>query len=134
MFSGRTFIFVAAVVIVPTWAYIPYNEVPINIFDSKQTSFELQVLKSIELLKSFFQRDDVALAIGIGHTALKFVPYIGELVKLIPLLQNTLEGRSEWRTAFTKAVKDEIMYGITESEIRVSQIIDKLIIFHLILI
>lgn len=119
MFSARAFIFIA-IVIGPSCAYIPYNEAPINIFDNKQTSFELRVLKSIELLKGFFNRDDVALAIGVGHTVLKFVPYVGEIVKLLPLIQNTIESRSEWRAAFTKAVKDEIMYGITDSEIRVS--------------
>lgn len=117
MFAIRTFIFIA-IVIVPSWTHIPYDEVPINIFDSKQTQFELRVSESIERLKGFFNRDDVSLGIGIAHTALKFVPYIGEFVKLIPLLQNNLEGRSEWRTAFTKAVKDEINYSITESEIR----------------
>lgn len=129
MFATRFLILFVAIVVGPSCAYIPYDEVPINIFDSKQTSFELRVSESVNLLNGFFNRDDVALAIGVGQTVLKFVPYVGEIVKLLPLIQNTLESRSEWRTAFTKAVKDEIMFGITESELRVSHLQCRLSIF-----
>lgn len=117
MLSIKTLIFIA-IAIAPSLTYIPYDEVSINIFDRKQTSFELRVFETTEMVKSFYGRDDVVLAIAVGQTALKFLPYIAEFAKLIPLVKNTLDGRGEWQTAFTKAVKDEIMFGISESEIR----------------
>lgn len=107
-----------ATAIISTGAEIPYDEVETNIFDSIPRDFEHHVLNSTQITKDFFARDDVSLAIAAGKVALEYLPYIGELAHLIPLMRDTLEDRSEWRGAFTKAIADETMRTIAESESR----------------
>lgn len=99
-------------------AEIPYDEVEASIFDSQTKDFEQNVLNSTEITKDFFDREDVSLAIATGMVALEYLPYIGELARLIPLMRNTLEDRSEWRGAFTKAIAQETLRTIAESEVR----------------
>lgn len=99
-------------------AEIPYDEVEASIFDSLPRDFERNVLNSSEITKDFFEREDVSLAIATGMVALEYLPYIGEFARLIPLMRDTLEDRSEWRGAFTKAIAHETMRTIAESEVR----------------
>lgn len=107
-----------ATLIISSHAEIPYDEVEANIFDSIPRDFELHVLNSTQITKDFFARDDVSMAIAAGKIALEYLPYVGEFAKLIPMMRNTLEDRSEWRGAFTKAIADETMRTIAESESR----------------
>lgn len=107
-----------AIFISPIWAKIPYDEVEASIFDSQPTDFELNVLSSTQITKDFFDRSDVSLAVATGVVALEYLPYVGELARLIPLMRGTLEDRSEWRSVFTKAIAQETMRTIAESEVR----------------
>lgn len=101
-------------------AKIPYGEIDINIFDNRTRDFELNVAMSTRMVNGFYARDDISLAISAGVVLAKCVPlpFIKEIVKLIPLMRNTLEERSEWRSVFTKAISDETMRAVTDSEIR----------------
>lgn len=107
-----------SIAIYSTRAEIPYDDVELNLFSKQTRVFELNVLQSTQIAKSFFDRDDVSIAIAIGTIGLEFVPYIGRFARLIPLMRDTVGDRSEWRTQFTKAIADEKMNAITESENR----------------
>lgn len=95
------------------------NEINVNIFDSRPRDFERHVLESSKILKSFINRDDVSLAITAGTALISFSPfYIAKFHKLVPLVRQILADRSDWRDAFTKAIADETMRGVVESEVR----------------
>lgn len=112
-------IFYFAAVVGLIWAEIPYDEVQTNLFDSELRDFELRVLNSTQITKHFFAREDVLVAIAAGVVALEhYSPFIAQLAKLIPLMRDTMEDRSQWRGAFTKAIADETMRIIAESENR----------------
>lgn len=109
-----------AIVISSSRAKIPYNEIDINIFDSRIKDFEMNVNMATRMVNGLYTRDDISLVISAGMILVKGVPlpFIKEIVKLIPLMRNTLEERSEWRSVFTKAISDETMHAVTDSEIR----------------
>lgn len=92
------------------------NAIQTSIFDNQPSDFEKRVLTASKITQNFFARDDVVLALAIGSSALKSVPFIKEFLKLIPLIQDTLKDRSGWREAFTKAIANETMRVIAESE------------------
>lgn len=109
-----------AIVISSSRAKIQYNEIDINIFDSRTKDFEMNVNMATRMVNGLYTRDDISLVISAGMILVKGVPlpFIKEIVKLIPLMRNTLEERSEWRSVFTKAISDETMHAVTDSEIR----------------
>lgn len=102
-----------------SFAEILFDEIQVNIFDSRPRDFERHVLESSKILKSFIARDDISLAITAGTAALSFSPfYLAKFYKLVPLVRQILADRSDWRDAFTKAIADETMRGVVESEVR----------------
>lgn len=102
-----------------SWAEIySYDDIQPNLFSKDSKVFESNVIVTTRIIKKFFDREDVTMAIAAGKILLEFIPYIGVFAKLIPLARNTVSDRSEWRTLFTKSTADETMSAITESEIR----------------
>lgn len=94
-------------------------DIPVNVFDSRPRDFERNVIESSKIVKSFIARDDISLAITAGQAALSFLPFgIARFYKLIPLTRQVLSDRSDWRDAFTKAIADETMRSVVESEVR----------------
>lgn len=94
-------------------------DVKVNVFDRRSRDFERNVIESSKIVKSFIARDDIALAITAGSAALSFLPFeIAKLYKLIPLTRQILSDKSDWRDAFTKAIADETMRNVVESEVR----------------
>lgn len=119
MIPYTALVIVFAIAIVSTcWAAIPYDEVKLNIFDSQSRDFERNVLETTNTLNDFFARDDVSVAIAIGVVALNATPYIEFIERFVPLIRNTISSQSEWRAEFTKAIADETMNEVTDSEIR----------------
>lgn len=95
------------------------SDIQVNVFDSRPRDFERNVIESSKIVKSFIAREDVSLAITAGQAALSFLPFgIARFYKLIPLVRQSLADRSDWRDAFTKAIADETMRSVVESEIR----------------
>lgn len=102
-----------------SFSEILFYDIPVNIFDGRPRDFERQVLESSKLLKSFVNRDDVSLAITAGSVALSLSPfYLAKFYKFIPLVRQILADKSDWRDAFTKAIADETMRNVVESEVR----------------
>lgn len=99
-------------------ATIPYDEVQLNIFDDRPRDFEFSVIESTRIVKNFFDRFDVSLAIAGGMAVFNSTPYIGNFSKIIPLVRDTLASKGEWRTIFANAILDETMHAITENELR----------------
>lgn len=121
MIASQALLFVCiGIAVSASYAKIPYNEIDFNLFDNRTRDFERNVIESTRMVNGFYARDDVSLAISAGIVLAKSIPipYIKEIVKLIPLMRNTLEERSEWRSVFTKAISDETMRAVTDSEIR----------------
>lgn len=113
------FVFISAI-IGSSCTKIPYDEIDINIFDKSTSNIEVNVLASMHMVNGFYARDDISLAISACVILAKCVPlpYIKEIVKIIPLMRNTLEERNEWRSVFSKAISEETMRAVTDSEIR----------------
>lgn len=118
MATFQALLFCTGFVIGSIWATIPYNQIDINIFDDRPSDFEFRVIESTQTVKNFFDRGDVMLAIAGGMVALNATPYIGNFSKLIPMARDTLADQGEWRRVFSKAIANETMRSITESEIR----------------
>lgn len=107
-----------AIAVSPIWSIVLYDDIKVNIFDRELRDFELFVSTSTTELKDFFGRHDISLAAASGVVALRLVPYIGKFGRLIPMLCNTIADSSEWRNAFSKAIVNEMMHQVSESEIR----------------
>lgn len=94
-------------------------DIHVNVFDKHPRDFERNVIEASKIVKSFIAREDVSLAITAASAALSFLPFgIAKFYKLIPLVRQSLAERSDWRDAFTKAIADETMHSVVESEIR----------------
>lgn len=92
------------------------NAIQTNIFDEQPSDFENNVVAASRIVKDFFSRDDVTLALAAGSLALEGIPFIKQFSKLIPLIRDTLRDESGWRAKFTKAIARETMRVIAESE------------------
>lgn len=94
------------------------NKIQTNIFDNQPSEFENNVVKASRIVRSFFARDDVTLALAMGSVALEHIPFIKQFSKLIPLIRETLRDESDngWRDKFTKAIAHETMRIVAESE------------------
>lgn len=99
-------------------AKIPYDEIdPIYIFDNSSSGFEHRTIASTRMVSDFFARDDVSLVISTGMVAMQFAPYVKEFARIIPLIREMLEDKSGWRSEFAKAISEETMRTVAESEI-----------------
>lgn len=117
MHPFQVIVFVATVT-TSIWAEDSCNKIQTNIFDNQPSDFEEHVLNATRIIKTFFARDDVTMALAAGTIALRSVPLINEFSKLMPLIRNTLSDQSRWRAAFTKAIANETMQVVAESESR----------------
>lgn len=91
-------------------------EIQTNIFDNQPSDFEHNVVEASRIVKDFFSRDDVTLALAAGSLALEGIPFIKQFSKLIPLIRDTLRDESGWREKFSKAIAHETMRVVAESE------------------
>lgn len=97
-------------------AEISCDAIHTNIFDDQPSDFENNVVEASRIVKDFFARDDVTLALAAGSVALEGIPFIKQFSKLIPLIRDTLRDESGWREKFTRAIAREAMRVIAESE------------------
>lgn len=97
-------------------AETPCGGIRTNIFDNQPSDFESNVIETSRIMKDFFSRDDVTLALAAGSMALEGIPFINQFSKLIPLIRDTLRDENGWRVRFTKAIAHESMRVIAESE------------------
>lgn len=99
-------------------ASISYDDIPTRIFASEPRAFEYRVSAATQSVKVFFSRHDISIAVVSGVIAARFLPYIGKFTKLVPKMCEMVAEQSDWRTQFTKAIVEETMRGIGESEVR----------------
>lgn len=99
-------------------AAIPNSDVKFKIFDDQSRDFESNVRDSLETTKNFFAQEEVANIVDTGSVIVGYVPYVGQLSGLMPVLRDTLAEESDWKETFTKAIAHETKREIAESNIR----------------
>lgn len=87
-------------------AKIPYDEIQLNIFDSRVRDFELNTIAITRNVKNHFMRDDALFALSAGLIALKDRKYVKEIGRLIQLLQRTLNDQSDTMIDSNKKFKN----------------------------
>lgn len=103
-----------AAVIVSTWSeIIPYSDVEVNIFDKHPKDFELRVLRLMNTTHKFYKKHNVSSIFDILSA---HAPYVGELINTVKIFHDTMSEQSQWRLQFTKAITDETLREIAESE------------------
>lgn len=113
MMSLKLFVSVATIV-VSTWAAIPWSDVQTHIFDSRPRDFELRVLKLMNTTRKFYAQHNVT---SMFDVLASHAPYVGEMITAVRQLRDTMVEQSQWRIQFTKAISDETLRGIADSEI-----------------
>lgn len=118
MSSFQKLLFIVIITIASNSASISYDDIQTSIFASGPRDFEYRVSASTENVKVFLNRNDVSVALVSGVVAARFTPYIGKFIKLVPMMCEMIVEQSDWRKLFTKAIVEETMREVGESEVR----------------
>lgn len=96
---------------------ISVDKVKFEIFDTHSSNFEQKIFNSLQSTQNFFADDDVKQMIEVGATALKFVPFIGQMDEVILTVTGLLEDESDWKGDFSKTISGETMRSIADNQI-----------------
>lgn len=101
--------------IISIWAKIPITDIKTTIFDSDTGDFERDVLRAMSDVRTFtFERNTTY----IENLALQSVKYLGEVVKAVQPLRQTVAENSKWKNQFTKAISDATLIQIAKEQIQ----------------
>lgn len=121
MFAFRLLLYVSIVILGTCFASTPFDEVKLNIFDSKRRSFEAIVLESLQTTENIFANKYVEAATDIAVIGLGMIPEIGPLFSLITVFRNLLAEESDWKGTFTRAISRETKRQISLDGIRLME-------------
>lgn len=100
-------------------ADIRYDKLNFTLFDDQPTQFERNLINALETTKNFFAREDITNVINGAAAAANFLPFVNNLVNILPALRQALSSESDWHATFVKTLANEVSHQTAESEIRV---------------
>lgn len=111
-------IYCAIVAIGIVFAGIPYDEIDIRLFDNRLETFESKICDALTTTENIFNNKDVKNSVNGAVVVVSFVPYVGQVAQILPVMQDFLASESDWKESLTLAIADETQRAITENNIR----------------
>lgn len=112
----RTLCIAGAIAVIQ--AGIPYKEINITLVDDRTGTFETEIKGALTVVKNFYASTPVKIGTDILAKGISFIPHIGPLGAVLPVVRGALAKESDFKKALMKAIPDETQRAITENDLR----------------
>lgn len=96
---------------------IPFENVKIEIFDSRPTNFEKNISNSLETIKNFWADETVETVIGTGSAIVHFLPFGEAITTIAEAVIDLLKDESDWKDGFVRELKKQQDVAIVMNQI-----------------